>query len=395
MKKIIAIIGSGLTGATIARSFAEKGFKVEVYEKRKHIGGNCFDKKDLNSFTHKYGPHLFHTSNEKVMKFLKRFSEFVPYCHKVHAYIDGQFVPIPFSLKSLEITHPNYLCTRLAQKLLNEYGFGSQVSIFKLLDSSDIDLKNLGQYVYEKVFLGYSSKQWGVKNPLDLDKGVLNRIPFRTNKDTNYFTDKYQFLPKNGYTNLIKNILRHENINVKLNNNISLNIKEISTSSRKIKIKGKDYVHVFFTGMIDELFGYSKGELEYRSLLFKESEAIHSSTQRPSLQLNYPNNYEFTRIIDYSYISKSLGNKPGRARLVTEYPGKFERKSTSFNEAFYPLFTSKARNKYNLYRDELKVISKVITVCGRLGTYRYLDMDDAISAAFAIIENSQLFKEVS
>ena len=392
MKKIIAVVGSGLTGSTIARKFAEKGFKVDIYEKRLHLGGNCFDKKELNSFTHKYGPHLFHTSNEKVMAFLTRFSDFVPYAHKVHAFIDGQFIPIPFSLASLELTHPNYICKRISQKLLNEYEFGTNVSIYKLLESSDIDLKNLGQYVYNKVFLGYSSKQWGVEDPLTLDKGVLNRIPVRTNKDTNYFTDKYQFLPQKGYTNLIKNILDHKNIKLKLNTNVNIEVEKITPSCKKIILKGKEYMHLFFTGMIDELFDYSKGDLEYRSLIFKEREAYHSENLRPSLQLNYPNNYSFTRIIDYSYISKALGYIPKKARLVTEYPGKFSRKSSSFNEAFYPLFTSSAREKYNSYRKGLKNLSKVITVCGRLGTYRYLDMDDAISAAFAIIENSCLLK---
>ena len=144
--------------------------------------------------------------------------------------------------------------------------------------------------------------------------------------------------------------------------------------------------------MIDELFAFSMGELEYRSLFFKKSEAIFSPSTRPSLQLNYPNNYNFTRIIDYGFISKTLGFKPLKSRLVTEYPGRFDRKSEIFNQAFYPLFTSKAKDKYNKYKLKLKSVSKVITVCGRLGTYRYLDMDDAIAAAFAVVDNSILIK---
>ena len=395
MKIKIAVVGSGLTGSIIAREFAEKNIKVDIYEKRKHIAGNCFDQKDLDSFTHRYGPHLFHTSNKEVMKYLNRFTEFVPYSHKVKAFIDGQFVPIPFSLASLELTHPSYLQKRITQKLLDAYKYGSKVSIFNLLESADKDLKDLGEFVYEKVFLGYSSKQWGVKNPLDLDKGVLNRIPISINKDTNYFTDKYQFLPKKGYTNIISNILNHKNIKVFLNSNINLNLENLSSSSQNIFLRRKNYNHIFFTGMIDELFGYKYGELEYRSLLFKESKAIQSDIQRPCLQLNYPNNYDFTRIIDYSYVSKALGKKPLFSRLVTEYPGKFKRESEDFNEAFYPLFTKKAREKYNEYRKNLNSISKVITVCGRLGTYKYLDMDDAISAAFSVVRNSYLFRLIN
>ena len=390
MSKKIAIIGAGITGSVIARCAADIGINVDIFEKRNHLAGNCYDIEEFNSFTHKYGPHLFHTGNKKVVDFIKRFSQFVPYIHKVHAFVDGQFIPIPYNLKSLEFTHPSYLAKRISQKLIDEFGFGNQVSIYKLLDSADLDIKNLGNFVYKKIFFGYSSKQWGVKDPLSINKNVLDRVPVRINRNTNYFLDQYQFLPKNGYTNMLKNIINSENINIKVGNNLTLPIDKLSTTNTQIEINGKKYDHLFYTGKVDELFSYCQGKLEYRSLNFVEDEFSFSS-KRPSLALNYPENFDFTRIVDYSFIGIALGRNVDKSRIVTEYPGRYDENNPNFNEAFYPLFTKEAQEKYKLYEKLANTLSNTLTVCGRLGRYKYFDMDDAIGAALNLVSKNHIF----
>jgi len=391
--KAIAVIGAGLTGSIIARHAAEAGWQVDIYEKRSHIGGNCFDYEDLGSYTHQYGPHLFHTSDSRTAQYLQLFADFIPYQHKVHALIDGGMVPIPYSLKSLSLTHPPSLAERISEKLIESYGYGSQVTIYSLLSSDDSDLKSLGQYIYDKIFHGYSCKQWGTDSPLELDKNVLNRIPVRISNDSSYFLDRYQFLPKYGYTSLIQNILDHPLISVECGHPITLNHGHFTNARSHATINDQKYRHIFFSGMIDSLFDFKHGPLPYRSLSFTLSQAAIDLSKRPSMQTNFPCNYDFTRISDYSFISKALGRSPETARIATEYPGTYDPSSVQFQDPFYPLFTKEARMHYEKYANELASISSLITACGRLGHYKYYDMDDAIIAAFGIVEKSTFLRQ--
>jgi len=378
----IAIVGCGLTGSVIARVLAESGLLVTIYESRDHIGGNCYDRSEFNSFTHVYGPHLFHTSSNRVFEFISRFAEFAPYSHRVTAQVDGALVPIPYSLESLNYTHPSYLITRLCQKLVSEYGFGSTVSVFSLLDSPDTDIKSLGDYIFEKIFKGYSCKQWGVTDPLSLDPGVLNRVPVRISKDTRYFTDKYQFLPVKGYTSLVASILDHANIHVNLS--VDLAIDPASLSGQEFSWEGNSYSHIFYTGPVDRLFQYSRGVLRYRSLHFASTISSIDHYSRPTLVTNFPSDYSFTRIVDYSYVGKALGLQPSSAKIVTEYPGVYDPGSQFYSVPYYPCFTLDDRKQYACYHELLRSFKHLITVCGRLGSYKYLDMDDAIVAAMKI-----------
>lgn len=392
MSRSILVIGAGITGAVLARAAADNGHQVTVVDQRDHLGGNCYDKPELDSYTHCYGPHLFHTSDKRIVDYLSRFTGFIPYFHKVHAYIDGAFVPIPFSLATLPLTHPDYLARRITQKLVAQFGYGSSTTIYTLLESPDRDLSELGQFLFEKVFKGYSQKQWGVEDPLDLDKSVLNRIPVRVSMDSNYFVDRYQFLPELGYSNMIRNILSSPNIVLETSKRISLSVSRLVFDQKFVIVEDIPYDHVFYTGMIDEFCDFFLGELPYRSLHFEWTEAEANSSLRPSLQLNYPSNYDFTRICDYSYIASALGRMPRYSKVATEYPGVYRQDSEKYSVPYYPLFTQEARNRHGDYKKYLDTLSVPVTVCGRLGRYRYYDMDDAITAALALAAKSSILE---
>jgi len=380
----LAVVGAGLTGATIARLAAENGHSVDVFEKRSHLGGNCYDMFELNSYTHIYGPHLFHTSDKRVVNFLGKFTDFTTYFHKVSAWVNGGFIPLPFSLSSLTLTHPPVLSNRLIEKLIDQFGFNSQVSIHSLLNHTDDELCQLGTFIYKNIFAGYSIKQWGIDDPLELDKGVLDRIPVRINYSTDYFNDTYQMLPTKGYSEMIKSIFSHPNINITLNHSVDPH-EIVHTAVRKSPcVSSRLYSHIFYCGMLDQLFEYQHSQLPYRSLNFKDRivPVDEACKQRPNMVCNYPCNFDFTRITDYSFIGKALSLGPTMARIYEEYPSAYQEGSSKYGIPYYPLFTKHARQTHKAYMHDLLSIHEEVTVCGRLGDYKYYDMDDAIIAAF-------------
>ena len=241
-KSINLVVGAGFSGAVIAREVAEKlGEEVVVIDKKKHIAGNSYDYRDENGIMiHKYGSHIFHTSSERVWNYLKKFTDFNQYMHKVIAIIDGIPTTIPFNFNTLHDVFPETMAKRLEEKLLANFEYNKKVPILEFQKQSDDDLKFLANYVYEKVFLHYTTKQWG-SSPDDVDGAVTARVPVYLSKDSRYFQDKYQGIPLNGYTKVVENILDHKNIKVKLN-----------TEFKKEMLR--DYKRVFFTGSIDEFF---------------------------------------------------------------------------------------------------------------------------------------------
>ena len=217
MENTNLVIGCGLSGAVIARLLADKGEKVLVIDKKDHIAGNIYDYIDNNGICiHKYGSHIFHTNNEEVWKFLKRFTDFNTYMHKVIAVVDGIETTIPFNLNTIYDVFPKSLATRLETKLLDNFKFNTKVPILEFQKQNDEDLKFLADYVYKKVFLDYTAKQWG-KNPDEIDGAVTARVPVYISKDNRYFQDKYQGIPLEGYTKMVEKIVNHPNIKVKLN----------------------------------------------------------------------------------------------------------------------------------------------------------------------------------
>jgi UDP-galactopyranose mutase len=242
MKQIL-IVGAGITGIALAERFASKGCKVLILEKRDHIGGNCYDFKNKDGIlVHKYGPHIFHTNYKEVWHYLSKFTEWIPYEHKVLGYFDGKFAPIPFNLNTLWQLLPEK-AERLEKKLIEKFGFGAKVPILELIKTKDKELKFLVNFIYKKIYFGYSKKQWG-KLPEKMDPSVTARVPVVISRDDRYFHDKYQGIPKEGYTKMFERMLKSKNIKIFL-----------KTDYKKFKNKLK-YDIMIYTGPIDEIFDY-------------------------------------------------------------------------------------------------------------------------------------------
>ncbi len=358
------VVGAGISGSVLARLLAENGENVTIIDSKNHIAGNIYDYFDKNGICiHKYGSHIFHTNNEKVWQFVNRFSEFNTYMHRVIALIDGIETTIPFNLNTIHDVFPKSLAERLEHKLISTFAYNTKVPILEFMKVKDEDLNFLAKYIYEKVFLHYTAKQWG-KRPEDIDNYVTSRVPVYISKDSRYFQDKYQGIPINGYTEMVKNILNHKNINLKLNTNFSHNIR---------------YKRLFYTGSIDEFFNYKYGMLPYRSLDFK-LETHNTEFYQKNAVVNYPCNYDFTRIHEYKYYLK---NKSQKTVIAKEYPKKYE---PNINERYYPIVSDENQELYNKYKKE---IPDNVYFLGRLGDYKYYDMDKAIERAIKLYEEIQ------
>ncbi len=371
------IIGAGLAGVVMAERIATQlNKKVLIIEKRNHIGGNCYDFKDENNILiHKYGPHLFHTNNKKVINYLSKFTEWDIYSHEVLASIDGKKVPIPFNINTLYEVFPKSKAKTLEDKLLQTYSYNSKIPILELKKSTDKDLQFLADFVYENIFLNYTAKQWGMK-PEDIDCTVTARVPIFVGRDNRYFYDKYQMLPKNGYTKMIENMLNHKNIKIMTNTDF----KEICTLKEKefyffdSKFEGQ----IIYTGQIDELFDYKFGNLQYRSAEMK-FETIEKEYYQEKATVNYPNDYEFTRITEFKHIHPSNSKK---TTILKEYPQEYKKNQ---NTPYYPVFTKENQNIYNKYLANSRDINNLLLV-GRLAEYKYYDMDDIIERTLAVYE---------
>ena len=368
MKNKILIVGAGFSGAVIARLIAEKtNLKVLIIDKKNHIAGNCYDYRDENGIMiHKYGSHIFHTSSEKVWGFLKQFADLNTYMHKVVGYIDGIETHIPFNFNTLYDVFPKTLAKRLEKKLLEKFEFNSKVPILEFKKQEDEELKFLADFVYEKIFYHYTTKQWGTA-PTEVDGAVTARVPVYLSKDNRYFQDKYQGIPLEGYTKTVEKILSHENIEIKLNTEF----KEINIS---------DFDKIFYTGSIDEFFDYEYGTLSYRSVNFK-FETYDKEYYQSNACVNYPCNYEFTRIHEYKYY---LDDKSKKTVIAKEYSEFFE---LGKNERYYPIPKEENTVLYEKYLTKANNLKNVFFL-GRLGDYKYYDMDKAILRA------KELFEEV-
>ena len=360
------VVGAGFSGAVIAHLIAtELNEKVVVIDKKDHLAGNCYDYRDRNGIMiHKYGSHIFHTSSEKVWNFVRKFGDFNQYMHKVIAIIDGNETTIPFNFNTLYDVFPQTLAKRLEEKLLAKFEFNKKVPILEFQKQDDEDLKFLANYVYEKVFLHYTTKQWGV-SPKDVDGAVTARVPVYLSKDNRYFQDKYQGIPLEGYTKLVENMLKHPNIEVRLNTDYK-------------DFKG-EFKRVFYTGAIDEYFNYELGQLPYRSVHFKMEEYDREFYQNNSV-VHYPCNYDFTRIHEYKHY---LNDKSDRTVIAKEYSEFFE---LGKNERYYPIPKDENTVLYNKYLEKTKTLKNTYFL-GRLGDYKYYDMDKAILRGIELFES--------
>ena len=370
----VVIVGAGFAGAVLAERFARAADKkVLLVERRRQIGGNCYDEIDANGILiHRYGPHLFHTDDEKVWAYLSQFTDWRVYQHKVLAMIDGREVPLPFNLNTLKKVFPRTLARRLEKSLLERFVYGQRVPIFELKNSYDTDLRMLADFVYEKIFLHYTEKQWGL-TPDKIDGAVTARVPISVSRDDRYFPDRFQAVPKNGYTALIANLLAHKNIKLMLNTDF----REIaSVGGGEVTLFGQKFNgRVIFTGQLDELFGGKFGALPYRSVDMK-FETVDAENFQAAATVNYPNNFEFTRITEFKHIHPA---QTARTTILKEFPRDY----TGENEPYYPIFNDEAKAAYAKYSAELKNYPQIEAV-GRLAEYRYFDMDDVVKRALDV-----------
>lgn len=379
MKYDVIIVGSGFAGSTLARKFADDNKKVLIYEKRSHIAGNMYEEVLENGIrVHKYGPHIFHTNDKKVFDFLKQYGDWYFYEHRVLGRINNKLVPIPFNFKSLEILFEQEKVQEIKNKLLEKYKDEKKISILDLISDSDQTIKEFGNFIYKNVFENYTAKQWNI--PInEIDTSVINRVPVILGYDDRYFQDKYQYMPKNGYTALFENMLNHPNITIQLSVNA---LSDIIIRNNKIYYKGEEYTgKVIYTGAIDELFNYQFGALPYRSLnlIFENYDMNY---YQPISVVNYPNEEDYTRITEFKYLSNQLVDN--KTTILKEYP-----KNYNYNDEnsipYYTITNTQNLQKYNQYFELSKKITNLYLI-GRLAEYKYYNMDVVISKALTLYE---------
>lgn len=374
------IIGCGFAGTITARKLAEEGGKkVLIIDKRHHLGGNAYDFIDESGvLIHKYGPHIFHTNRERVFKYLSKFTQWYDYNHEVVGNIHGKYIPIPFNLNSLKLTYEEEKAERLKNKLLKIYGMDKKVSILELQNQEDEELIELGKYIYENVFLYYTMKQWG-QSPKEIDKSVIGRVPVHISYDNRYFQDKFQGVPKNGYTKLFENLLDHPNITVKLNMDAE---KILKLTKDEIYINDKPFKgEVIYTGPIDELMGLKYGRLPYRTLDFN-FETYELDWFQPKGTVNYTVDKPYTRITEFKYLSGQ--ELKGITTIVKEY----SREYTGSKEEipYYAILNEENRRKYEQYCDDLEGLNNFYLL-GRLAEYKYYNMDEIVDRALDLADN--------
>ncbi len=366
MKTDWLIVGAGFTGSVLAERIASQlGQKVLVVESRNHIGGNAYDYHDEHGIlVHRYGPHIFHTNDEGIWSYLSRFTRWRPYYHRVLAMVDGHAVPVPFNFNSIAALFPPERARQLERLLLERFDYGSKTPILQLREAEDPALRELADFIYDKVFLGYTVKQWEMK-PEELAPSVTARIPFHLSRDDRYFQDRYQGLPQEGYTRLFERLLDHPNIRLMLNTDYHDVVEEI------------EFERMIYTGPVDVFFDFIHGELPYRSLRFEMQH--HAVEQYQSVaQMNYPNEYPWTRISEFKHLT---GQSAPGTTVAVEYPQPFVRGK---NDPYYPIPCEANAQLFRRYQKEIDDVAPKILFAGRLADYRYYNMDQAVGRALAL-----------
>ncbi len=371
------IVGAGIAGATAARILAENGNqKVLVIERRAHVGGNCYDAPDAHGILiHKYGPHIFHTGDEKVREFLSRFTEWYDFGHEVVAKVGDKLIPVPFNLNTLHMVYDEEKANHLEKKLIEAYGEGNRVPIMKLRENADADVREIAEYVYQNVFLYYTMKQWGQK-PEEISPEVTGRVPVVISRDNRYFKDKYQSVPLHGFTPMFEKMLDHPNIEVRTNTECK---DVLSFADGTILFEGAPYTgNVIYTGALDELFDCRYGRLPYRSLDFKFEHLDQDSFQGHSV-VNYTVSEDYTRITEFKFLT---GQKDtDGTTIVREYP--FAYTGAEGEIPYYAILNEENEALYRKYRALTEEYS-CFYLLGRLAEYKYYNIDAMAAKAMEL-----------
>lgn len=377
------VVGCGLSGAVIARELAEKGYKVQILERRNHIGGNMYDHVDeYGILVHDYGPHTFHTKKKELYDYMCRYAEWDEFYLTCGAEINGKCTPTPFNFQTIDDFYSIENAKRLKAEIKKEFPGRDTATVIEVLECKNSIIHEYAQFLFDNDYSLYSAKQWGV-SPSDIDPSILKRVPLRFNYNIGYFDDKFQMMPHISFTSFFENLLAHPNIMVELNTDAleMLKIKSMKTVFEGQKV---DYP-VVFSGPLDELFGCCYGKLPYRSLHF---EWIHEDTEsRQNMPVvAYPQVPDYVRIIEYKKLP--IQNVKGTT-YEKEYSLPY--KIGEDNEPYYPLLTEESQRLYLKYAQLAGEISNLY-VCGRLGSFKYYNMDQALEFAlkvsFKIINNN-------
>ncbi|HEV8082107.1 MAG TPA: UDP-galactopyranose mutase [Chitinophagaceae bacterium] len=350
------IVGAGFAGSVLAERLSKTGKKILIVDKRNHIAGNAYDfYNDDGILIHKYGPHIFHTNSKEVFDYLGMFTSWRPYEHRVLASVDGQLLPIPINLNTI---NKMYNLNLSSEGVESFYASKAEI-IHPVCTSEDVVITKVGRELYEKFFRGYTRKQWDL-DPSQLDSSVTSRVPVRSNKDDRYFTDTYQVMPLNGYTKMFETMLGHPNIKVMLN-----------TDYKEIK-EDIPYKNMIYTGPIDYYFDYCYGKLPYRSLEFK-FQTINAEKFQQTGTINYPNEQAYTRITDFKYLT---GQVHPKTSTVYEYP-------KADGDPYYPVPRPENAELYKKYQ-QLALATPNTFFAGRLATYKYYNMDQVVAQALTL-----------
>ena len=375
----LLVIGAGIAGAVTARKLAEEaGKKVLVIEKRPHIGGNCYDEADeYGILIHNYGPHIFHTGMEEVYSYLSRFTDWYHFGHEVVAKVGERLIPVPFNLHTLHLVFDEEKAKRLEKKLVETYGEGSRVPIMKLRESGDADIREIADYVYENIFLKYTMKQWG-QTPEEISPEVTGRVPVLISYDNRYFQDKYQGVPKDGFTPMFERMLDHENIEVRTGTDCRelLTFKEDAVYFEGERFDGE----VVYTGTLDELFDCRFGRLPYRSLDFHFEHYDEDAYQGRSV-VNYTVSEDFTRITEFKFLTGQ--QHTNGTTIVKEY--SFAYTGAKGEIPYYAILNDENQALYEKYKDLTSRI-KNFHLLGRLAEYKYYNMDVMVRKALTLAE---------
>lgn len=359
MKTDVLIVGAGFSGAVVAEQLADRGFEVLIVDKRDHIGGNAYDRPDANGvLIHPYGPHIFHTNSTRIAQYLSQFTQWRAYEHRVLAQVDARLVPIPINIDTVNQLYGLQLDEHSIQ------GFFDQVREprAQIKTSEDVVINAVGRDLYEKFFQGYTRKQWGL-DPSELAASVAARIPTRTNHDDRYFTDKFQNMPRDGYTRLFMRLLDHPGIRVEVG---------VDYFALKDKVQAQ---HTVYTGPVDAFFNHCYGHLPYRSLRFEHEHLKDTAQYQQVGTVNYPNDHDFTRITEFKHLT---GQSHCGTSIVREYP-------QAEGDPYYPV--PRTENEFLFKRYEaLALKEQDVTFVGRLAQYRYYNMDQCVGAALKAAE---------
>lgn len=351
------VVGAGFAGSVIAERLASDwGKKVLVVDRRPHVAGNAYDcYDDAGILIHKYGPHIFHTNSREVFDYLGRFTEWRPYQHRVLASVDGQLVPIPINLDTINTLYGTNMSSEELAAFFEKVAEKRQ----PLRTSEDVVVNKVGRELYEKFFRGYTRKQWGM-DPSELNSSVTARVPTRTNRDDRYFTDTYQAMPLRGYTRMFERMLDHPNIHVMLN-----------TDYRQIAgmIPFREMV---YTGPVDEFFEFKLGKLPYRSLTFSH-ETLRQNQFQAVGTVNYPNENAYTRVSEFKHMT---GQRHEYTSIVYEYP-------QAEGDPYYPVPKPENDQLYSQYK-ELADATPHVHFVGRLATYKYYNMDQVVAQSLTL-----------